>query len=89
MYYNVKEEKLQDEIIATIIKRLKPTVGNKKKMKNDVLVSIKESIEQVTNIDLTIFRSKYLEEKKRYDENLRLRREQKQASQPQIYDDDE
>ncbi|KAG2382902.1 hypothetical protein C9374_004869 [Naegleria lovaniensis] len=89
MYYNVKEEKLQDEIIASITKRLKPTVGNKKKMKNDVLVAIKESIEQVTNIDLTIFRSKYLEEKKRYDENLRLRREQKQASQPQIYDDNE
>ena len=77
---------MQDEIVAIISKRLKPTAESKKKMKNDVLTNIKESIEAVTGCDLTVFKSAYLEEKKKYDENLRLRREQRDPV-PQIYED--
>ncbi|KAL9649373.1 hypothetical protein ABK040_016200 [Willaertia magna] len=82
-YFDKGEAKLQDDLIEIITKKLRPTAvaQNKKKVKNDVLKQIKTTLEELTGIDLTTFKSKYLEEKKKYDETLRQRRLDKQQQQ--------
>ncbi|EFC47871.1 hypothetical protein NAEGRDRAFT_78709 [Naegleria gruberi] len=88
-YFDWEDDKVQEKVLTKLIKKLEPTVNTKKKVKNNVLQEIRECMEQVTEIKLNIFESKYLEEKKRYDETLKLRREQQSSSRPQIYDAEE
>ena len=88
-YFDLENDKVQETILTKITKKLQPTTATKKKVKNNVLQEIKECLEEATGIQLTIFASKYLEEKKRYDENLKLRREQQSSSRPQIYEDED